>query len=477
MKKVLFATSEVYPFIKTGGLGDVAYALPKALNKLSCETRVICPLYQDIPREFKKLMTKVCDFTVPVGWRNQYCGLLSITLDNTMFYFLDNEFYFKRGGAYGYYDDGERFAFFNRAILEAILHMDDFNPDIIHCNDWHTGLVPVLMHHYYYGTKAFAKVMFSIHNLKFQGLFPRQILTELLNLNDGYYTEDKLKFYDCISFMKGGIVYSDYVTTVSPTYACEIQNDYFGEGLDGVLRANNYKLKGILNGIDYDLYNPATDKHIAANYSASSFENKVQNKLALQRELGLAQDKDTPLIGIVSRLTSQKGFDLIIAMLEQIMNRRVQLVVLGTGEDKYQDVFNYYSHKYPDRMSVNIRFSDSLARQIYAGSDMFLMPSLFEPCGLGQLMALRYGSIPIVRETGGLKDTIQPYNEFDHTGNGFSFTNFNAHDMLHVIEYALNCYNDKENWNKLVKNALSCKFDWADSAKNYIELYETITKN
>ena len=268
MKKIMFATSEAYPFLKTGGLGDVAYALPKELNKIGYETRVICPLYQDIKDEYKNKMKKICDFTVPVGWRSQYCGLLTATLGNTVFYFLDNEYYFKRGGAYGYYDDGERFAFFDRAILEAILHIEDFDPDIIHCNDWHTGLVPVLMHHYYYGTKAFCKVVYSIHNLKFQGMFPKQILTELLNLNDGYYTDDKLKFYDCISFMKGGIVYSDFVNTVSPTYAEEIQGEYYGEGLDGVLRANNYKLKGILNGIDYELYDPKTDKSLYENFSS-----------------------------------------------------------------------------------------------------------------------------------------------------------------------------------------------------------------
>ena len=474
MKKIMFATSEAYPFLKTGGLGDVAFALPKELNKNGYETRVICPLYQDIKDEYKNKMKKICDFSVPVGWRNQYCGLLTATLGNTIFYFIDNEYYFKRGGAYGYYDDGERFAFFDRAILEAILHIEDFAPDIIHCNDWHTGLVPVLMHHYYYGTKAFCKVVYSIHNLKFQGMFPKQILTELLNLNDGYYTDDKLKFYDCISFMKGGIVYSDFVNTVSPTYAEEIQGEYYGEGLDGVLRANNYKLKGILNGIDYDIYDPKTDKALYENFSSAKFDKKKINKTRLQQDLGLAVSEDIPMIGIISRMTPQKGFDLVIAVLEQIMNNNVQLVMLGTGDAKYEEVFKYFAHKYPDRMSVNITFSDDLARKIYAASDLFLMPSLFEPCGLGQLMALRYGSIPVVRETGGLRDTVTPYNEFTGKGNGFSFANFNAHEMLHVIEYALSQYHNKDAWNKLVRNAMRSKFDWSVAAKNYIDVYENL---
>ncbi len=474
MKKILFATSEAYPFLKTGGLGDVAYALPKELNRQGYETRVICPLYMDIPEQYKEGMEKICEFTVPVGWRNQYCGLYKYVLGNTLFYFLDNEFYFKRSGAYGYFDDGERFSFFDRAILEAILHMDGFNPDIIHCNDWHTGLVPVLMHRFYTDTKAFAKTVYSIHNLKFQGIFPKQILSELLNLDDGYFTEDKLKYYDCISFMKGGIIYSDFVNTVSPAYADEIQNDFYGEGLDGVLRQYNYKLKGILNGIDFELYDPKTDVSIFENYSSVKPEGKVQNKLMLQKELGLMESADVPMIGIISRLTPQKGFDLVIAMIEEILSTGAQLVILGTGDDKYQDVFNYYASKYPSRVSTSIAFSDSLARKIYAASDLFLMPSLFEPCGLGQIMALRYGSIPVVRETGGLKDTITPYDENTGKGNGFSFTNFNAHDMMYVIRYALSVYQDKEVWNKLVKRAMKNKFNWTSSAQNYIDMYNNL---
>ncbi len=474
MTKILFATSEVYPFIKTGGLGDVAYALPKELNNKGCETRVICPLYQDIPYAFREKMEKIAEFTVPVGWRNQYCGILKCTLGNTVFYFIDNEFYFKRGGAYGYYDDGERFAFLNRAILESVFHID-YDFDIYHCNDWHTGMVPVLMRHFYSGTKAYKKVLYSIHNLKFQGIFPQQMLTEVLGLDNGYFTDDKLKFYDCISFMKGGIVFSDYVNTVSPTYAEEIQNDFFGEGLNGVLSKYNYKLRGILNGIDYDLYDPKTDQSIAANYNAVRIENKVKNKTALQNTLGLYCDENVPLIGIVSRLTPQKGFDLVISMMEQIMEEGVQLVILGTGDRKYEDVFNYYKSRYPERVSVNITFSDDLARKIYAGSDMFLMPSLFEPCGLGQLMALRYGSIPIVRETGGLKDTVTPYNEYDNTGNGFSFTNFNAHDMMNLIRYAVSVYrNNRTNWNKLVRRAMKGKFSWDSAAENYIDIYNQL---
>ena len=475
MKKILFVTSEVYPFMKTGGLGDVAYALPKELNKQGFETRVICPLYKDIPKQYKEKMVKVCDFTVPVGWRNQYCGLFRTELDGTVFYFLDNEFYFLRGGAYGYYDDGERFAFFNRGVLEAILNIDDFSPDILHLNDWHTGMIPVLMHHFYSDTKAFCKTVFTIHNLKFQGIYPRQTLTELLGLNDGYFTEDKVKFYDCISFMKAAIVFSDFVTTVSPTYAQEIQNDFFGEGLNGVLNKYNTKLKGVLNGLDYEINNPSEDKKIFANYTFKNPENKKINKKELQKQLGLVEDEDMPIIGIVSRMTSQKGFDLIIAMIEEIMAENVQFVLLGTGDSKYEEIFRYYNSRYPERFSANLCFSDELAARIYAGSDIFLMPSLFEPCGLGQLIALRYGAIPLVRETGGLKDTISPYDEYKNSGNGFSFTNFNAHDMMNVIKYAVSVYrNDKKAWAELVKRAMCSDFSWENSAKEYINIYNEL---
>ncbi|MBQ2966493.1 MAG: glycogen synthase GlgA [Clostridia bacterium] len=474
MKKILFVTSEVYPFIKTGGLGDVAYALPKELTRKGYETRVICPLYKDIPQSYKDNMEKVCDFSVPVGWRSQYCGLYRTELDGTVFYFLDNEFYFLRGGAYGYYDDGERFAFFNRGVLEAILKMDDFDPDILHINDWHTGMIPLLMKHFYYGTKAYCKTLLTIHNLKFQGIYPKQTLTELLGLDDGYFTEDKVKYYDCISFMKAAIVFSDYVTTVSPTYALEIQNDFFGEGLNGVLSAHNYKLRGVLNGLDYEINDPKTDSKIFANYTWSKPENKVINKTELQKELGLAVDPDMPMIGIVSRMTAQKGFDLVIAMIEEMMAEKVQLVLLGTGDSKYEDVFRYYALRYPERVSANLKFSDELARKIYAGSDIFLMPSLFEPCGLGQLIALRYGSVPLVRETGGLKDTIQPYDEYKNKGNGFSFTNFNAHDMMNVIRYALKVYQDKDAWRKLLKRGMRSNYSWEIAAQNYMEIYDQL---
>lgn len=476
MPKILYVTSEVYPFIKTGGLADVSYALPKELNNNGFETRVICPLYETIPDEFKKKMKKVSEFTVPVGWRKQYCGLFECTSGNTVFYFTDNEFYFKRGGAYGYYDDGERFSFFSRAIPEAILNID-FKPDILHLNDWHTGMIPVIIKNFYKNTKADLKTLYSIHNLKFQGTFPQSVLTELLGLDYLYYSEDKLKFYDGISFMKGGIIYSDFVNTVSPSYALEIQNDFFGEGLNGVLQEYNYKLKGILNGIDYSLYDPKTDKTIFKNYNSVKTDIKYENKIMLQKEMGLYEDKDVPLIGIISRLTPQKGFDLVTAMMEEILNLGVQMIILGTGNKKYEDIFNYYQKRYPERVSTNITFSDTLARKIYAASDLFLMPSLFEPCGLGQIMALRYGSLPIVRETGGLKDTISPYNEFKNTGNGFSFTNFNAHDMKNVIKYAVNIYKkDKENWNKLVKRAMRCNFSWENSAKEYMKIYNQLLK-
>ena len=473
--KILFATSEALPFAMSGGLADVSGALPKALRKRLVGCRVVMPLYSTIKPELREKMTFVGSITVPVSWRRQYCGIFEAHMDGVIYYLIDNQYYFKRDMLYGHYDDAERFAFFSRAVLEMIPYID-FKPDVINCNDWQTALSVIYLRCNYGHIQEYQKIrtVYSIHNLKFQGIFPKQILSELLNLEDDYFAEDKLKFYDCISFMKGGIIYSDFVNTVSPTYAEEIQNDYFGEGLDGVLRQYNYKLKGILNGIDFELYDPKTDVSIFENYSSMKPEGKAENKLMLQKELGLKEDKTVPMIGIISRLTPQKGFDLVIAMIEEILSTGAQLVILGTGDDKYQDVFSYYASKYPSRVSCNIRFSDALARKIYAASDIFLMPSMFEPCGLGQIMALRYGSIPVVRETGGLKDTITPFDEYKGKGNGFSFTNFNAHDMMYVIRYALSVYENKEAWTKLVRRAMKNKFDWTASAQNYIEMYNNL---
>ena len=474
--KVLFAASEAAPFIKTGGLADVAYALPKALKKIAVDVRVVLPKYGKISEEFKNKMKKIAEFRVPVGWRNQYCGLESLEYDGVTFYFLDNEYYFKREEPYGHFDDGEIFTFFSRAILESIKYMEDFKPDVIHCNDWHTGVVPLFLKtHYAYDVRYQGiKTVYTIHNLKYQGVFSKSILGELLSLDDSYFAEDKIKFFDGISFMKAGIMYSDEVNTVSNSYADEIRTPYFGENLDGLLNGVSYKLSGIVNGIDYDEHNPLTDKNIFKQYDKDTLDYKVVNKLKLQEELGLPVDENIPMIGLVSRLVSQKGLDLIRAVIDDILRLNVQFVVIGTGDKAYEDMFRYYTYKYKNKMFGFIGFDNKLAKEVYAGADMFLMPSQFEPCGIGQLIALRYGTLPIVRETGGLKDTVAPYNEYDGTGNGFSFTNYNAHDMLHVIENAVELYKDKEVWRKLQLNAMNSEISWKESALKYKELYNKL---
>jgi len=474
--KVLFVASEAYPFIKTGGLGDVAYALPKALRKIGIDARVIIPKYSGIPSSFRNCMENVANFAVQVGWRNKYCGLQRLTYDEIPYYFVDNEFYFDRSEIYGCYDDGERFAYFSKAVLEAIKYMEDFVPDVIHCNDWHCGMVPALLKDIYSEDKDYdnIKSVFTIHNLKYQGVFPKEVLGELLNLDEGYFTEDALKFFDAISFMKGGIVFSDAVTTVSETYAAEIQTPFYGEGLDGLLRFQAGKLHGIVNGIDYELYNPKTDKKIVYNFDSNCLNQKIKNKLKLQRELCFTVNENIPMIGIVTRLVKQKGLDLIVEKLLELLSLPIQIVLLGNGDGYYEDIFQYYASIYPSRISTKIIFDERLAQRIYASSDMFLMPSLFEPCGIGQLIALKYGSIPIVRETGGLKDTITPYNKYTGNGNGFSFTNYDSDELMNAITSALNLYKDKDSWNKLVNNAMTSNNSWENSAKNYMELYSNL---
>ena len=476
--KVLFVASEAAPFLKTGGLADVALSLPKALKKSGIDIRVIMPKYGKISDEYKEKMEHLAEYTVPVGWRNQYCGLEHLKYDGIDFYFMDNEYYFKRNEPYGHFDDGEIFSFFSRGVLESIKYMEDFIPDVIHCNDWHTGMVPVLLDAFYRYDIRFQniKTIYTIHNLKYQGVFSKVVLSELLGLNDSYFSEDKLKFYDAISFMKGGIIYSDIVTTVSQTYSNEIRTPYFGENLDGLLNSVSYKLYGIVNGIDYDMYNPRKDKDIPKNFGLTTMKNKLVNKLELQKQLGLPQDKDIPVIGLVSRLVSQKGLDLIKGVIEEILNLDMQLVILGTGDQTYEDLFSYYSNIYPEKLSSNIGFSNSLAKLIYSGADMFLMPSLFEPCGIGQLIALRYGTVPIVRETGGLKDTIIPYNKYTNEGNGFSFTNYNAHDMLNVIQLAIETFKDKKRWTVIQKNGMKSETSWKESAKQYNDLYKKLAQ-
>jgi starch synthase len=474
--KILFVASEAHPFIKTGGLGDVVYALPKALRKLGLDVRIIIPKYSEIKPEYKSKMLTLATFNVPVGWRNQYGGLQYLEYEGIPFYFLDNEYYFNRPNTYGFYDDGERFAFFCRGVLEAVNHMIDFTPDIIQLNDWQTGMIAPIMKEHYKSNPRFdnIKTIFTIHNLQYQGVFSKDILGDLLSLSEEYYTEDKLKHFDGISFIKAGLNFSDKISTVSKSYAEEIKTPFYGEGLHGLLQLHSSDLVGIINGIDTGLYNPGKDKELFTNYSYQSIDSKLANKIELQKNLNLPIDKSTPMLSMVTRLAGQKGIDLVAHIIEELLQLNLQFVVLGNGEQKFEEMLKYYSNIYPDKLSVNITFNNTLAKRIYASSDMFLMPSLFEPCGIGQLIALRYGSIPIVRETGGLKDTVAPFNEYTNEGNGFSFANYNAHEMLYTIKKALTFYNNKELWYNLVKSAMMEDNSWSKSALEYKNLYTSL---
>jgi len=473
--KILCAASEGVPFVKTGGLADVIGSLPKELRKQGVDVRVVLPKYGDIPSRFTARMVCRKTLTVPLGWRNQYCGILELEQDGVPFYFIDNEYYFKRPGLYGFYDEAERYAFFGRAVLESLPHLD-FVPQVLHCHDWHTGMIPVWLKAHY-GHLSFYRQMltvFTIHNLQYQGIFPRVILGDILGLSDDYFTIEGVEFYGQVNFMKGGLNFADLITTVSPTYAREIQYPFFGEKLDGLLKYKSGILHGILNGIDYEIYNPATDPLIFYPYDAASAGRKQENKEKLQQQLGLPICKDVPLIGIISRLVSQKGLDLVAHVLEEILAMDVQMVVLGTGEARYEELFRHMAGRYPHKLSANLFFSDELAHRIYAGSDLFLMPSLFEPCGLGQIIALRYGSLPVVRETGGLNDTVQSFNDYTGDGNGFSFTNYNAPDLLYTVRRAVGFYRRPEIWNKFRVNAMKSDFSWYKSAQKYQDLYKNI---
>lgn len=471
MLKVLFAASECEPFAKTGGLADVIGSLPKHLKNRGVDVRVMLPKYSIIPEHYKLQMKHITDFTVEVGWRKQYCGIECLEYKGVTCYFIDNEYYFKRDSIYGFYDDGERFAYFSRAILEALPKIP-FRPDIIHCNNWHTGPVSVLLKEQYRHNPFYQnmRTFFTIHNLKYQGIFPHDVLNDLLSLDDSCFTPQKLEFSGNVNYLKGGLVYSDIISTVSETYAEEIQNPYFGENMDGVLRKRKDDLYGIINGIDYDVYNPNYDPYVTANYSKNTGK-QPQNKSKLQEILNLPVRDDVPVFSIVSRLVPEKGMDLILCIFEELMSKDIQLVILGTGSDKYENFFrNAAAHH--KNLSVNILFDNAMAHKIYAGSDFLIMPSLFEPCGLGQIIALSYGTIPIVRETGGLNDTIHSFNEYTDMGNGLSFANINAHDMLHTIERGIQLYYNKDKWIRLVKNAMECDFSWDKSADRYISLYK-----
>jgi len=468
---VLLIASEAEPFIKTGGLGDVLGAFPQELGRRGIEARVILPKYGGIPDHFKRRMISRATLTVRLGWRNQLCTIEQLDHQGIVFYFVSQDEYFNRQGLYGFADDGERFSFFSRAVLEALPHLD-FAPDVLHCHDWQSALVPVFLKAY----QGYVRVptVFTIHNLKYQGVFPARILGDYLELGAEYFTMDGLEFFGQVNFLKGGLVYADLVSTVSKTYAQEIRTREFGEQLDGILRKIGDKLWGIRNGLDYTVYNPETDPNIFLPYNHKTWEKKQNNKTALQKSLGLSEQRDIPLLGLICRLVPQKGLDLMEEVFDPIMDLGVQLVVLGTGEEKYHQLFRSAALRYPGRVSVHLGFDDALAHRIYAGSDIFLMPSIFEPCGLGQMIALRYGSVPVVRATGGLKDTVQPFNRVSKEGNGFVFAGYQAQDLLHTIEEAVRYYHDQEIWGSLVKNAMSTDCSWQSSMGEYHDLYQKL---
>lgn len=473
--KVLFAVSECVPFIKSGGLADVAGSLPKELKRLGADVRVILPKYGLIPEKFRAEMKKVKEYSVQLGWRSQYCGIETLEYEGVTFYFVDNEYYFKRDSLYGHYDDGERFAYFNRAVLDFIAEME-FYPDLIHCHDWHTGMIPFLLRTEYYKKPGYGLIrsVFTIHNLQFQGIFPPAVLGELLQIDSRYFNEEQLEFYGNANFMKAALISADHITTVSPTYMEEIQTPFYGEKLDGILRKRSEDLSGILNGIDHDLYNPETFPGLAANFATDTFHKRVENKLQIQRSFGLPETAEIPLIAMITRLTKQKGLDLVKGVFHEIMATGSQLVVLGTGDKEFEQFFREMSAHYPDQCGSYIGFDENLAQQVYAGSDLFLMPSQFEPCGLSQMIAMRYGSVPVVRETGGLNDTVHPYNEFNGNGNGFTFANFNAHDMLFTLDRALSFYRQSDKWDRLARKAMETDYSWAQSAKRYNSLYSDL---
>ena len=474
--QIVFASAECAPFVKTGGLGDVAGSLPAALVRDGAEVIVMVPKYATIKDEYKAQMEHFSDFYVSLGWRNEYCGLEKLEHDGVTYMFVDNERYFARDYPYGFFDDGERFAFFSKAITESLQHLPEgFECDILHCNDWQTALAPVFLREFYQGLPLYdrVKTVFSIHNVAFQGQFSDTVMEDILGVAHIPAAATQLRCDACsINYMLGALHYADAITTVSPTYAGEIQTPEFGEGLDGVLRERSYALQGILNGIDVAAFDPATDKRIAANYTVDDRSGKAVCKAKLQEELGLEVRDDRPLMVMVTRLTRQKGMDLVMYALDRILSGGVQVAVLGTGDRDYEDGLRYFQDKYPGTMAARIEFDPALSQRMYAAADMFLMPSKFEPCGLSQIIAMRYGTLPIVRETGGLKDTVQPYNEFTGEGTGFSFTNFNGDEMGDAVFRAARLFWDnRDAWNKLVTQAMSQDFSWTRSADKYLDLY------
>lgn len=472
--QIVLASAEAAPFVKTGGLGDVAGSLPRALVEAGAEVIVMVPKYGSIAEEYKSRMEHLCDFYVSLGWRNEYCGLERLDQDGVTYLFVDNEHYFNRSYPYGFFDDGERFAFFSKAICESLQHLPEgFTCDVLHCNDWHTALAPVFLREFYQGLPLYERVktVFSIHNIAFQGQYSDTILNDILGLAHIPAAASQLRCDDrSVNFMMGALHYADAITTVSPSYAWEIQTPEYGEGLDGILRDRSISLQGILNGIDTDAWNPATDPMITANYSLSDMSGKAACKRALQEELGLEVRDDRPLMVMVTRLTRQKGMDLVTYALDRILSGGVQVAILGTGD--YEEPVRYFANKYPGTCAARITFDNALSHRMYAGADLFLMPSLFEPCGLSQMIAMRYGTLPVVRETGGLRDTVQPYNQFTGEGTGFTFANFNGEEMGDaVFRGARLFWDDRAGFDTLVKNAMSSDFSWAKSAHAYIDLF------
>ena len=478
--KVLYVASEAVPFAKTGGLADVAGSLPKALKAEGVDVRVIMPKFGKIPEKFRNAMEHVYDGEIPVSWRSKYVGLDKIEHDGVTYYFVDNEEYFRREGFYGYGDDAERFSFFCRAVLNLLPAMD-FWPDVIHTNDWHSGLVNVLLKLEHQGDERYEKIrtLYTIHNLKYQGVFPKDVMSDVLGLDWKYFNNGDLEFYDAVNFMKGGLIYADYISTVSKTYAKEIQYEYFGEHLDGLLRSRQDTLFGIVNGIDYDIWNPWTDPMLHTNYDITNvLPRKKENKRALQEELGLWQDDHKFVIGLVSRLTNQKGLDLVNAIMPQIVDEHTQVVVLGTGDRLYEDAFRYYENAYRGNVCSSIMYDEGRAHRIYAGADAVLVPSQFEPCGLTQLIGMHYGTIPIVRETGGLKDTVQPHNEFTHDGNGFTFDRYDAGLLLDAINRAKTFYfTNRYCCDEMVQRDMDKNVSWENSAWQYRNLYLELTRD
>ena len=473
--KVLYVASEALPYIASGGLADVAGSLPKALRKRLIGCRVVIPMYSSIKEELKDKLKFVTSFSVPVAWRRQYCGVFEANVDGVIYYLLDNQYYFKRdGGIYGHYDDAERYAFFSRAVLEMLPHIG-LKPDIIHCNDWQSALTPVYYSLFYANRPGYEniKTIFTIHNIAYQGVYGKELLEDVVGIP--LDRAGVLEYDNDVNFMKGAIECANKVTTVSPSYAGEILDPWFSHGLDGILRDRQFKLSGILNGIDTVLYNPETDTNIYETFSADDFSAKKINKQKLQEHFGLPQRDDVPVIGIVSRLVDHKGLDLVKTVMEELLTTEdMQLVVLGSGDWQYENFFKYLNEKYPDKVGLTLGFIPDLAKKIYAGTDIFLMPSKSEPCGLSQMVALRYGSIPIVRETGGLKDSI--FDSGDNEGNGFTFASYNAHDMMYTIRRAIEGFKNREGWNTLVKRAMECDNSWKKSANDYIRLYNALIK-